>query len=285
MRFDKATVALTPLTISNTLDLAFRALQIHFLPIAGGWLAITVPTCLVVWGVLDQFELNWVVGAIGYALATVAFNAYLGGAMAAAAFGEPFTMQSAWERVFRRGGQLLWISLGMRCLEVIAAGFCIIPAIWVTVRYGFAIEQKVLKEIGERRNDRAVSELIGNAASDLVVRWGTIVLFSLLVWVSLSATIDWAAETLLQRPIIHGRLNVDARYFEDRSYMVAYIYNLLWKDAAVITFLTAVALAVYPLFRIAWFFALIDLRVRQDCWDVELQIEQEAERLAPAPEE
>lgn len=284
MRFDKVTVVLAPMTMSTCLDLACRALHAHFKPIAAAWLVIAVPTCVAVWGILDQYEFNWLVGAAGFALATVVFNAYLGGAMAAVAFGEPFTFQSAWERVFRKGGQLLWISLGMRCLEVIASP-CIFLAIWVTVRYGFGVEQRALKEIGERRNDRDISELIGNAASDLVVRWVSIVLFCTLAWISVAGTIDWLSETLLLRPIIHGRMNVDPRYFEDRQYMVAYVYNLLWKDPAAITFLTAVGLAVYPLFRLAWFFSLIDLRVRQDCWDVELQIEHEAERLTPAAED
>ena len=44
----------------------------------------------------------------------------------------------------------------------------------------------------------------------------------------------------------------------------------------------AVAFLVYPIGRLAWFFCYIDVRVRRDCWDMELSIIQEAERLENA---
>ena len=36
---------------------------------------------------------------------------------------------------------------------------------------------------------------------------------------------------------------------------------------------------IYPVIRLAWMLSYIDLRIRRDCWDVALKIDQEAERL------
>jgi hypothetical protein len=46
----------------------------------------------------------------------------------------------------------------------------------------------------------------------------------------------------------------------------------------------AVALFVFMYLRIAWFLTYIDLRIREDCWDVELKLTQETEQLRPRGE-
>jgi hypothetical protein len=45
------------------------------------------------------------------------------------------------------------------------------------------------------------------------------------------------------------------------------------------TVLTVTALAAYAIGRLAWFLCYIDVRVRQDCWDLELSMMREAVRL------
>jgi hypothetical protein len=55
--------------------------------------------------------------------------------------------------------------------------------------------------------------------------------------------------------------------------------QFLWSDPIVVTAALAVAFLVYPIGRLAWFFCYMDVRVRRDCWDMELLIIQEAERL------
>ena len=90
---------------------------------------------------------------------------------------------------------------------------------------------------------------------------------------------DFAATTLLGWPILLGRLKVDMSYLSDMGDMLGYVFQFLWSDPIVITAGLAVAFLVYPIARLAWFFCYIDVRVRRDCWDVELQILQEAQRL------
>ena len=75
---------------------------------------------------------------------------------------------------------------------------------------------------------------------------------------------------------------MDSSYLEDFDNSFKYTMRFFWGDPVVVTAVLAVALLVYPIGRLAWFFCYIDVRVRRDCWDMELQMLQEAERLEPA---
>jgi hypothetical protein len=55
---------------------------------------------------------------------------------------------------------------------------------------------------------------------------------------------------------------------------------MLLRDPRCLTVFAAAVMLVYPIVRLAWFFCYIDLRVRRDCWDMELLFRQEARRLA-----
>jgi hypothetical protein len=92
-------------------------------------------------------------------------------------------------------------------------------------------------------------------------------------------TFDFASSHLLGLPILLGRLKIDMSYFENFWYAMGHALQFLWSDPIVVTAALAVAFLVYPIGRLAWFFCYIDVRVRRDCWDVELSIIQEAERL------
>jgi hypothetical protein len=56
-------------------------------------------------------------------------------------------------------------------------------------------------------------------------------------------------------------------------------FYLAWSDPRVLTTATAVALLVYPIGRLAWFFCYIDVQVRKDLWDVQIEITRHANRL------
>jgi hypothetical protein len=59
-------------------------------------------------------------------------------------------------------------------------------------------------------------------------------------------------------------------------------WELLARDPLVLAALTATALLVYPINRLAWFFCYIDIRVRKDCWDLELRLEKKTRELSAA---
>jgi hypothetical protein len=92
-------------------------------------------------------------------------------------------------------------------------------------------------------------------------------------------TVDSASELLLGLPILTGRSKMDASYLGNFGERFDYFFHFLGTDPVVITAALAVALMVYPIARLTWFFCYMDVRVRRDCWDIELQIIQEARRL------
>lgn len=303
MRFDRATIALQPMTMSNCVDLALRFLRVHFQPIAQGWLSICGPTCVIAYVLIDRARGNLVWGLVALAIGSALFSAYLIAGTGSAAFGDPFTFRSAWERILFKRGRLIRQALGLRFLDllfptlaallfasfsasevlrflqVLVYGLSLVPSVWLTVRYGFTLEQAVLGRNEKNSSDRQVSEIVKHSLVDLIFRWVGIGIFSGLLWLSLTVGIDQTITVLFQRPLLFGRIETNAGYHDSPAEILNYLLSFYWEDPGIIVYLLAMTLAAYPLGRLAWFFCYIDLRVRQDCWDIELQIQQEAERL------
>ena len=57
------------------------------------------------------------------------------------------------------------------------------------------------------------------------------------------------------------------------------LWNFITKEPGVVTWMVVTALLVYAMGRLAWFISYIDLRVRYDCWDMELEMFEQARRL------
>jgi hypothetical protein len=104
-------------------------------------------------------------------------------------------------------------------------------------------------------------------------------IFCSLLWLVLLFTLDFASSRLLGWPLVWGRVQVDLSYLEGISEATRYLINALWGDPVVVTTAVAAAFLAYPVGRLAWFFCYLDVRVRRDCWDMELAMLREARRL------
>jgi hypothetical protein len=198
------------------------------------------------------------------------------------AFGEPFTFRGTWSRLGWPGvGLILW-GLLMRCAIGLGLVAFLFPGWYLGVRSGFFVEQSALSKMARHLHDRRADELLKGEIADLFLRSAAIAVFCGLLWVVLLFTADFASSRLFGFPLLLGRLQVDLSYLENFGDVLVYAAGFLWGDPIVLTAALAVAFLVYPLGRLAWFFCYIDVRVRRDCWDMELQIIQEAERLEAA---
>ena len=146
----------------------------------------------------------------------------------------------------------------------------------------FFVEQAALSNMARHLHDRRADELLKGELGDLSFRLLWISVYCSLIWLSLLLTFDALAGHLFGLPIFIGRLKVDMEYAKDIPDAVYYALSFMWNDSIVVTSMLAVALLVYPLARMAWFFCYIDVRVRRDCWDMELAMVREAERLEAA---
>lgn len=159
-------------------------------------------------------------------------------------------------------------------------------AVYGYVRSSFQPEAVFLAAIDRELRSRNTKDLLKSEGIDLLVRGCKILSFCYLMSLVLFITVDFGSELLLGFPILFGRLadvlpdptdsdNFIASIFKVGSELVAFALG----DPLALAAFTTVVLIAYPIGRLAWFFCYIDLRVRRDLWDLELQFQLEAQQL------
>ncbi len=68
-------------------------------------------------------------------------------------------------------------------------------------------------------------------------------------------------------------------YLNPEFFDPALAMTLIGRNPLFAATFAVAALFAYQLGRVAWFFTFIDARVRRDCWDLELILAREANRL------
>lgn len=156
---------------------------------------------------------------------------------------------------------------------------CILSII-LAVRMSFHPESTFLFRLDRQLYGRGIRELLKTEGGNLFFRGVTIIFVAFLLTLIFFFTIDQASNLLLGYPILVGRLGQVLPRDADGFFQgIGTSLGMLFRDPRCLAVLTASALLVYPIARIAWFFCYIDLRVRRDCWDMELRFQQEARRL------
>jgi hypothetical protein len=234
---------------------------------------------VLVYVLVDRYEFKLPLALLVFFVATSPLGVLIMSGAAPAAFGEPFAFRGTWVRLGRRGLGLLARGLALRAAIAAGAVLFIFPGWYLLVRTGFFVEQAVLSKMARHLHDRRADELLRGEIGDLFLRSWSIVMFCSLLWLVMLLTADFLSSHLLGLPLLLGRLGLDLSYLENFGDAIGYSARFLWGDPIVVTAALAVAFWVYPIGRLAWFFCYVDVRVRRDCWDMELQILQEAERL------
>jgi hypothetical protein len=280
MRFDQVAISLVPRTTANCLDLALLILRRHARPLLALWALIAIPACTLSYVLVDRFQCSLWTGLLIFLVASSPLGVLAVMGVAPSTFGEPFTVRDVWRRLNSGGWRLLMTTQLLRIGAIFAGTvLCVIPGALLSVRYGFLAEQFVLANLSKDLFDSNLKDLIKAEFTDLFARSVWIAVFCGLLWMSLFMLADaMGYYVLFGMGLITGRLSVDLQYRE-LSEASASIADFIWHDARVVTALLACGLLVYLLGRLAWFLVYIDLRVRRDCWDMELQIVHEAERL------
>lgn len=279
MRLERAIISLAPRTTSNCLDLALVFLRQYLRPILMFWLIVALPTCGLVYWLVDDGTADWRAAWLAFFMASSPLGVLVIAGAAPCAFGEEFTLRETMRRLGLRSTWLFIKCLLVRCAILIGCFIVVLPGCWIMVRYGFLVEKSVLQYLSRNLHDRRTNDLIKGEMGDLFVRGGWIAIFTLLLWVVVFLCIDISSNVLFGFPLCLGRAATEADYLGTSEDAQRYMMSYLSSDPLVVSTLLAAALLVYPLGRLAWFFCYVDLRVRRDCWDLELNIAEEARRL------
>jgi hypothetical protein len=254
-------------------------MQRSFAPLAALWALVAIPSCCATYVAVERYDGNLFAALVVFMLATPVMGVLLIAAVAPCAFGEPLTVRGTLSRLGGRGPGLVAQAIAWRLLSLVGLPLGIVPGWYIAVRTGFFAEKRVLSKLAGHLHDRRTSELLQGEFGDLFARSLAIGGFCGLLWLTLVATIDFASTYLLGLPILWGRLNIDMTYLPEVWSGLGYLLDFFWSDPLVVTTALAAALMAYVPGRLAWFFCYVDVRVRRDCWDMELEILREAARL------
>ncbi len=286
MRFDRVQVHLEPLSTSNCLDMAVLFLCRYLNPVAKLISLFAVPCCAAVYFLVYQYEYDLRLPILLFYFASSPLGVLLIVGAASASFGEKFS----WSQVLRTHfglilrllvkGLLLRLVIGvvlvLSLLDdwdialkiLLGIVLCLFPGIWLAIRTGFFVERGVLAKLSHHLHETRGSTLIRKRFGDISNSVVGISIFCGLLWFVCFMSSDLAIDFLFHIPIFTDRIGFEGE-----------IALLLWSDPKVLSLMLGCAFLVYPVGRLAWFFTYIDLRVRRDCWDMELEMLQEAQRL------
>jgi hypothetical protein len=199
-----------------------------------------------------------------------------------------------WLSGLRRGVMIagpLLVLFPMGVLPVLIGVLLSLFSLVLALRTGFVAESKMLASLDEQLRGQGLRALVKKEGGDLFVRSWLILGFCSLLAIVVFFTIDRACQDILGYPILIGRIGQvvpleklnggprGADFFATLGALIASSARMLLQDSRCLTVFAAAVMLVYPIVRLAWFFCYIDLRVRRDCWDMELLFRQEARRL------
>lgn len=280
MKLTEAAIDLQPRSIGACLDLATMVVSRRLGLWLATWALFALPASAGVYYVAQATNYGFLGFLAGLGLGSVPLGTALVFGAAQTAMGQPCTARQAAFGSLR----LTWKSmLAVAALRVIQLPLMILvlPGLALAILTGFHAEAAVFARWRAGEHEHRVGELIHSEYSDLVVRGGALIFFGLGCWWLLTLTLDCGCTVLFGvSPIItrFGDATRNIWELEDWGGWGSAAWSFLTSDPLTLATLTATGLASYAVCRLAWFFAYIDLRIRRDCWDLELALAEEAEK-------
>lgn len=277
--FHQPTIPLAPRTLGSNLDLALLLLRAGWWGYFTAWLWCTAPAAALI-GATYRFH-SWTLpqASVLCFLAAGVLGTLVAALTGAQVFGVGTTLSQAYSLL----GPRAWWYLTQRCarslLQLPAFFLLLYPGLLLAYHWPFRTEARVLHNIDPVLHRDQDTRLLDKEPSQLSGIWFTLVGQGVLLCGVLLMTVDFATTWLLGTPVLMGRLGIDPAYADDSGAILQATLQFLWSDPLVLVVELAVALFVFMYLRITWFLSYIDLRVRNDCWDVELKLRQEAAEL------
>ena len=187
-------------------------------------------------------------------------------------FGVPISTRAALKGLLSRS--LAYIFWGILAR---LTGFCVVvPLFFVMAWCGHLPEVMFLERTKIKDVSQRLSWLCkGGGYSRNLGRIMSLAFFWAISGVGMFLVIDILSNWLFNAPIFFGTIAPGPDVTKDFA-------SRLVDDYRVMTAMHASFWLMYPVVRIAWFFCYLDQRIRNECWDLELQFRVEAVRLGEA---
>lgn len=274
MKVEDCIVSVERRSFGGCLDLAFVFAREFAGPLTRLWLLCAVPSCAVVWLLVSQTTDMLIPSIMVFMFFSAVFSSLLVACMGPQVFGVPISVRAAIKAWRHRFWSWLVLTTLTRFFQLLS-GFCLVfPSVFVTAFAGHVPEVLLLEQASLNTVIARLNWLSGGGGYSRNL--GRILLL-LSYWFMMSfglfLLIDFLSTSLFNRPIFFSIMMQGSREAAD------VFLQLTHDDPA---FLTTIQLAMwlpYPVIRLAWFFCYLDQRIRNECWDLQLQYRAEAVRL------
>lgn len=270
MKVEDCIVSVERRTVGGCLDLGFVFFRHFALPLMQLTACFAVPCSVVVWLLGDAmrhdvFLPSMVIFAFFSMLASGAMVATVGPQV----FGVPISVRFALKSLSSRALAYVLVGTIFRL-----SGLCLVlPLLFVMAWAGHLPEVMFLERTSFNQISQRLSWLgKGGGYSRNVGRLITIVSFWLLFAFGLFMIFDVISGMVFNAPIVAGTLVAGPDWWDD-------ITSRLLDDPFVVVVLQLTLWLTFPIVRLAWFFCYLDQRIRNECWDLELQFRVESIRL------
>jgi len=274
MKVEECIVSVERRTLGGCLDLAFVFAREFAGPLTRLWLLCAVPSCAAVWLMVSRQTDMLIPSIMVFMFFSAVFSSLLVACMGPQVFGVPISVRSAVKAWRARFWGWLVLSSVTRFFQLLS-GFCLVfPSVFVTAFAGHVPEVLLLEQASMNSVISRLNWLSGGGGySRNLGRLFLLLAYWFMMSFGLFLLIDFLCTTLFNRPIFFSIMMQGSRESSD-------VFLQLTHDDPV--FLTTIQLAMwlpYPVIRLAWFFCYLDQRIRNECWDLQLQYRAEAVRL------
>jgi len=274
MKVEECIVSVERRSLGGCLDLAFVFAREFAGPLSRLWLICAVPACVLVWTIssVSAGKLLWSI--VIFLVFSSIFSSLLVACMGPQVFGVPISVRASLKAWRSRFWAWLILSFVMRFMQAIT-GFCfLVPSVFVTAYAGHMPEVLFLEQASLNSVTRRLGWLAGGGgySRNLGRLLGLMITWAVLSF-GLFLILDFLATALFNSPIFFEKAFDSYRNFGDR------FSQLVNDDPKVLTAIQLTLWLPYPVIRLAWFFCYLDQRIRNECWDLQLQFRAEAVRI------
>ncbi len=277
MKIEDCIVRVERRTGGGCLDLGIVFTQRFFGPIARLLVTFAAPCCLLTWWLSEgRTDLLPMASAIFVLFASL-MSATLIATVGPQVFGVPLSTSAGIRAVRQRLFAFLFLTLVVRVIQGLLSFCFVLPAILPTAVLGHLNEVLFLEKTPVRGTGRRLSNLIrGSGYSRNLSRLFGLLTFWAICSTGLFLMINQLADWVFNVEILKGTMIDGEEWFD------AFAASIV-DDRAVILLAQIAVWIPFPIVRLAWFFCYLDQRIRNECWDLDLQFRAEATRLEEQP--